>query len=245
MPKFYKKKAPYRKRTKKYAKKGTYFKRQKGLSRSVIPFTREKETYFHLHDLTGNGITPFSNFVHTGDGGVVGRISLMLNQLPAFDDFTNLFRQYKLTGIKIIFYPASNTTVAGGTRDAAGPNSNNGVLIRVMKNYTGIAMAAGNTISEWSQIQAKKQWILSQTHPTSIYCPLRQMTDVRSGNDMSSNEQVVSRPKWISTNDPNVIHQGLNIRFDSLNGEPLEDEARIWPEFRIVAKYYFMCKGVA
>lgn len=238
-------KKTYRRKKRTYKKRTGAYKPKFGLSRQVIPFTREKETYFRLNDLTGNTQTPFQNFVHTGDGGVVGRISLMLNQLPSHTEFTNLFRQYKLTGMKIIFYPAANTTVAGVTREEGGPYANNNIMIRVMKNYTGIEMGAGNQISEWSQIQAKKQWMLSSTKPSSIYCPLHQIADVRANQDSSTNEQVIIRPKYCSTNDPNVVHQGLNIRFDSLNGIPLQQTDRIWPEFRIVCKYYFRCKGVA
>ena len=238
-------KKTYRRKKRTYRKRTGAYKPRMGLSRQIIPFTREKETYFRLNDLTGNSSSPFENFVHTNDGGVVGRISLMLNQLPQYSEFTNLFRQYKLTGMKIIFYPAANTTVAGSARDEGGPYANNNILIRVMKNYTGIPMASGNEIHEWSQIQAKKQWILATNKPSSIYCPLVQLTDVRANEDSSTNEQVISRPKFCSTNDPNVVHQSLNIRFDSLNGTALQQTDRIWPEFRIVCKYYFRCKGVA
>lgn len=235
-------------RRKKFYKRKTYKsvgRKGVGLGRTTIALTRERETYFRLYDLTGNNTEPFQNFVHTNDGGVVGRINVMLNQLPSYTEFTNLFRQYKISGIKITFYPAANCTIAGGTRDESGPNTGNGVMIRVMKNYTGVAMQSGNTISEWSQVMAKKQWILNQGRPTSIYCPLNILLDARAGIAMDTNEQVISRPKFVSTNDPNVIHSGLNVRFDSLNGESLNDSVRAWPEFRIVAKYYLKLKGVA
>ena len=239
----YKKKRTYRKK-KPYRKKKSIGTKSVGLSRATIAITRERETYFLLHDLTGNSTPPFNNIVHTTDGGAVGRINVLLNDLPGYTDFTNMFRQYKITGIKIIFYPAANTTLAGGTRDG-GPNSGNGVLVRVMKNQTGVAMQSGNTIAEWSQVMAKRQWILNQRGPSSIYCPVNQLVDVRALSDLSSNEQAIQRPKFLSTNDPAVAHLGLNIRFDSLNGVALSNSEQIWPEFRIVCKYYIKLRGVA
>lgn len=221
------------------------FKFSKGLSRSVIPFTRERETYFKLNDLTGTGTSPFDNLVHTTDGGVAGNISVKLSDFPSPSDFTNLFRQYKLNYLKLIFYPASSNTIAGESRLGA-PNTNNNILIRTMLNRTGIAMGAGNTISEWSQVQAKKQWLLSSHKPTTITCRLNQLSPI-TGPELTagSEEYSIVKPRYISTNHQGLAHLGLNIRFDSLDGTSLAQEEDIWPAFRIVAKVYMTCKGVA
>lgn len=239
---------PKRYRNRKQVKRTTYprqkFRFHKGLSRSIVPFTREVETYFHLSDLTGNGTAPFQNFQHTTDGGVVGQVSLTLNDLPGREDFTNLFRQYKMNYMKIIMIPSANTINAGETRDEGGNYSNNQILIRTMLNRTGIAIGAGNTISEWSQVQAKKQWVLARDKPTVITCKLSQL--VPTVNTVTAGEaDSVVKPRYISTNRTDAVHYGLNIRFDSLNGNPLNQTDHIWPQFRIICKAYFTCKGVA
>lgn len=238
---------PKNRRNKKVLKRGTYprqkFKFSKGLSRSVIPFTRERETYFKLNDLTGTGTQPFDQIVHTADGGAVGQIRVSLDDFPNHTDFTNLFRQYKINYLKLIFYPSANVVPAGSTRDEGGSYSNNQVLIRTMLNRTGIAMGAGNTISEWSQIQAKKQWMLATDKPTTITCKLSQLSQVFDST--GGTEPCVIKPKYVSTNHPDIFHYGLNVRFDSLNGTALNQTDQIWPSFRIVAKAYFTCKGVA
>jgi len=221
------------------------FKFSKGLSQSVIPFTRERETYFKLNDLTGSGTSPFNNLVHTGDGGVAGNLSVKLTDFPASTDFTNLFKKYKLNYLKLIFYPASTAVIAGETREGA-PSTNNNILIRVALNRTGIEMGAGNTIAEWSQLQAKKQWLLSQTRPTTITCKLSQLVAVAGNGFTVANEKyAVIKPRYIDTDNASIPHTGLNIRFDSLNGEALEQTAEVWPTFRVVAKVYMTCKGVA
>ena len=284
--------ARYMPKRKRVYKKRRYplqkFKPVRGMTRAVMPFTREVETYFHLSDLTGNTTAPFKNFQHTTDGGVVGQISLALEDLPSHSDFTNLFRQYKLNYMKIIMIPAANTTLPGNTtapfknfqhttdggvvgqislaledlpshsdftnlfrqyklnymkiimipaanttlpgetRDEGGNYSNNQILIRTMFNRTGIAIGAGNTISEWSQVQAKKQWVLARDKPTVITCKLSQLSntvDATTSTEVSS----IVRPRYISTNNTGAKHYGLNIRFDSLNGNPLSQSDHIWP----------------
>ena len=107
-------------------------------------------------------------------------------------------------------------------------------------------MGSGNTIAEWSQVQAKKQWILAQNKPTTITMRLSQLTPV-VGPELTagSEEYAVVKPRYISTNHTGIGHFGLNIRFDSLDGTALNQTDRVWPEFRIVAKIYMTCKGVA
>ncbi len=209
-----------------------------------MPFTRERETYFHLSDLTGNTTAPFANFQHTTDGGVVGQISLKLSDFPSPTDFQNLFRQYKMNYLKIIMIPSANVIPGGETRDEGGQYSNNQVLIRTMLNRTGIAIGAGNTISEWSQVQAKKQWVLARDKPTVITCALSQLSPIQNTTDAVERPTVV-KPRYISTNHTDATHYGLNIRFDSLNGNPLNQTDHVWPQFRIIAKVYMTCKGVA
>lgn len=240
VPKHKRKSVPYK--HKRYPRQK--FKPRAGLSRSVIPFTRERETYFKLSDLTGTGTAPFSNFVHTGDGGVAGQINIRLSDFPSSSDFTNLFRQYKLNYMKITMIPAANTVNPGATRDEGGPNTNNQVLIRTMLNRTGIAIGAGNTIAEWSQVQAKKQWVLARDKPTTITCKLSQLVPTANATDDGLVDSVV-KPRYISTNHTDAYHYGLNIRFDSLNGAALDQANIVWPTFRIICKCYFTCKGVA
>ncbi|AXH75869.1 MAG: hypothetical protein [Cressdnaviricota sp.] len=240
VPKRNRRSVPYRR--KRFSRQ--MFKPKKGLSRSIIPFTRERETYFHLSDLTGNTTAPFSNMQHTNDGGVVGQINIRLNDFPSASDFTNLFRQYKLNYIKITMIPAANTVLSGATRDDEGNYSNNQILIRTMLNRTGIAIGAGNTISEWSQVQAKKQWVLARDKPTTITCKLNQL--VPCGNAEAADlVPTVVKPRYVSTNNTDVNHYGLNLRFDSLDGTALAQTDKIWPQFRIICKCYFTCKGVA
>lgn len=247
MPKAYKRYQPKNRRNKKQIRRKTYplqkFRFGKGLSRQVVPFTRERETYFKLSDLTGTGTQPFHQFVHTNDGGCVGQIAVTLADYPASEDFTNLFRQYKLNYMKIIMYPSGNVVPSGATRDEGGTYSNNQILVRTKLNRTGIAIGAGNTIAEWSQIQAKKQWMLATDKPTVITCRLNTHELVKTASGAST--PAIGYPKYITTNETGVEHFGLDIRFDSLNGTPIDQEDQIWPQFRIISKLYFTCKGVA
>lgn len=245
---------PKHKRNKKQIKRGTYprqkFKFKKGLMRSVVPFTREKETYCRLDTLTGldDGAGTYISMVRTDDGGIVGRIRIRLNNLPDSSDFTNLFKEYKLNYLKLTFIPAGNVAQTHVT-DRAGTTTTGGnknVLIRVCLNRTDEVPDASDEIANWSQLQAKKQWVLVQDRPTTITCKLSQLKLVQRAD--SSTTYTIQKPQYISTDNTDVNHYGLTLRFDSLDGTPINDEedsGDLWPKFRIISKVYFTCKGVA
>jgi hypothetical protein len=233
-------------RYKKYPKQK--FKKKSGLTRSVIPFTREKETYVRLDTLTGidDGAGTYINMIRTNDGGIVGRIRIRLNNLPTPSDFTNLFKEYKLNYLKLTFYPAGN--VAGtrvDERDGASVGNKN-ILIRTCLNRTNEVPDNTNSVNDWSQLQAKKQWLLVQNRPTTITMKLNQLTTIQSGDAAAYSKHVITKPKYISTNATDINHYGITLRFDSLDGTAIDAASGdIWPKFRVISKLYFTCKGVA
>lgn len=235
-------------KAKKAGKPRQYFKPRMGLSRSVIPFTREKETYCRLDTLAGldDGAGTYLSMVRTNDGGVAGRVRIRLNNLPNSSEFTNLFKEYKLNYLKLTFYPAGN--VAGtrvDERDGASPGNKN-ILIRTTLNRTNEVPDATDSIDHWSQIQAKKQWLLVQDRPTTITMKLNQLSKVQAGAVNGYSTHSVSKPQYISTNNADVNHYGITLRFDSLDGTAIDAaNGDIWPKFRVVSKAYFTCKGVA
>lgn len=259
MPKFYKRYQPKYSRKKRTIKRKTYprqkFKFSKGLTRSVVPFTREKETYCRLDTLTGldDGAGTYISMTRTTDGGLVGRIRIRLNNLPSSSDFTNLFKEYKLNYLKLTFIPAGNISATQVTdRASAAPLGNKNVLIRTCLNRTNEVPDASDTIENWSQIQAKRQWVLVQDRPTTITCKLNQLSQVQKGSTATNSFHTVQKPKYISSNIADVNHYGLTIRMDSLDGTPIvagptdaPEVGDIWPKFRVISKVYFTCRGVA
>lgn len=225
------------------------FRLKKGLTRSVVPFTREKETYVRLDTLAGidDGAGTYISMVRTDDGGIAGRIRIRLNNLPNSSDFTNLFKEYKLNYLKLTFYPAGN--VAGTRADTSDPPTmigNKNIMIRTCLNRSNEVPTVADSVNDWSQLQAKKQWMLVQNRPTTITCKLNQLTTIQSGDAAGYSKHVITKPKYISTNNTDINHYGLTVRFDSLDGTAITAaNGDIWPRFRLVSKLYFTCKGVA
>jgi hypothetical protein len=225
------------------------FRFSKSLTRSIMPFTRERETVVRLDTRSGidNGAGTFIDMIRTNDGGLVGRIRVRLSNLNNSTDFTNLFKEYKLNYIKMTFIPAGN--VAGtrtDLRDPATMNGNKNILIRTMLNRTNEVPTDLNTVNDWAQVQAKKQWVLVQDKPTTITCKLNQLSVVQSGDAASYATNTMQTPQYISTNSPSVNHYGLTVRFDSIDGTAItEANGDLWPRFRLITKVYFTCRGVA
>lgn len=249
MPKY----VPKYKRKKKVLKRSTYprqkFKFKKGLSRQVVPFTRERETVVRLDDLSGidDGSGTYINMIRTGDGGIVGRIRLRMTNILNNGDFTNLFKEYKFNYLKLTFIPAGNVAQTHVTDRADAPSlGNKNILIRTMLNRSNDVPTSSDSVENWNQIQAKKQWLLVQDKPTTITMKLNQLTKIQSGDAAEYSTHVITKPKYCSTNNTMVNHYGLTLRFDSLDGTHINAEnGDIWPKFRVISKVYFTCRGVA
>lgn len=249
-PKYKRKKKTYYKTSK--SKPRQIFRPRRGLMRQVVPFMRERETHVRLDTLTGidDGAGTYLNMIRTNDGGVVGRIRIRMNNLNTPSDFTNLFKEYKLNYLKLIFIPAGN--VAGTREDHrdGGPQGNKNILVRVCLNRTGDVPAATDTVADWCQLQAKKQFVLVGNKITKIGCKLNQLVKVQSGDGAANTIHHICAPKYISTNNTSVNHYGLTVRFDAIDGtdivqtDPIAD-GDVFPKFRVISKLYFTCRGVA
>ena len=245
-PKYMRKKKGYKN---KY-KPRQVFRPKKGLTRSVVPFTREAETTVRLDTLAGldDGAGTYISMVRANKG-IVGRIRIRLNNLPNYSDFTNLFKEYKLNYLKLTFIPAGNiaaTTAYRNEEDGATVQTlgNKNVLIRTCLNRTGDVPDTNNDIPMWNQLQAKKQWVLAQDKPTTITCKLNQLKVVERGTGLNST--ALSKPTYLSTNNVDINHYGLDVRFDSIDGTAINSaNGDIWPKFRVISKVYFTCRGVA
>ncbi len=224
------------------------FKFNKGLTRQVVPFTRERETIVRLDTLQGidDGAGTYIGMTRTDDGGIVGRIRIRMTNVLNNGDFTNLFKEYKFNYLKLTFIPAGNTAAtAVDERDGAAPG-NKQVMIRTMLNRTNEVPGSSDSVGNWNQIQAKKQWVLVQNRPTTITCKLNQLTKIQSGDAAEYSTHVITKPKYVSTNNTMVNHYGLTLRFDSLDGTHINAaNGDIWPKFRVISKLYFTCRGVA
>lgn len=174
---------------------------------------------------------PF-DLVATTDGGVCGNMIFRLLDLPQYTEFTSgLFKQYKLNAVKMTIYCSRNT---------ADVRTHDGLLAQSAYNKTGDAISVGNTRQDWNQVQSKRRFTLY--NKKVLYFKLNQLSHI-SQNFSTGTGYAVARPKWISVDETDIDHYGLNLRFDSVDGRPLVT-ADAFPKIRIIYKYYLQCRGV-
>ena len=124
----------------KYNSRNTIDRVPKGLTPAVHYFKRGHAFNIDLRDQSG-----VSGLTLTSDGGVVWAVQAQLSDLPDHVEFTSLFDQYRITGMKLTFYP-SRTQALGSIET--------NILLRTSKMPTGLGVGAASTQAEWLQRQA-------------------------------------------------------------------------------------------
>ena len=197
----------------------------------VYSFTREVE---QLVDLT----TPFPalsqpfDLVATADLGVAGNCQFRLIDLPNHSEFTNgLFKQYRINAVKMTIYCSANMSDL---------RNQTGILCQTAYNRDGAAIGVGNTREDWNQVQSKRRFTLYKYK--QLYFKCNQLAHI-SQNLSTVTGYGLIKPKWVSVDEPDIDHYGINLRFDSITGADLT-ATDAFPKLRIIYKYYLQCRGV-
>lgn len=126
-----------------------------------------------------------------------------LNQLEAPGDFTQLFQQYKITGVKATFlYQVTDAPTNGGS-----------VMPTILYAVDGDD-AFPPTYSQLRQKQNVKQKILTANKPFSIYYKPKISGTLTAGGVNTSNSLVTKG--WINSAVANADHYGLKFGINNM-----------------------------
>lgn len=243
------------KRPRKSSKRRTFKRRRTSYGRVNRPLGmrqavyRFKRSLVYDVDLKSNYGLPGSILCSDGKG-IVWNFSIALSNLPNFSEFTSLFQQYKLTGASFKIYPVwSNTATTGNTQTdpTSGsvthyPGASN-FLMRTKFDRAGRALTAASTEESWLEMQATKTSTLpSSSHrPLKRYMRLNQLAQLYSGG--ITDDYSVTYPRFVSVDEPDTPHYGLQFRFDTCGGtiasQPINSG-----KFKMEICVYLTCKAV-
>lgn len=196
----------------------------------VYSFCRSREQLLALEDPDAGA----TGWTSTFDDAVVKTFTFGLSELPNFNEFTSLFREYKLNAAAVKFYPSYSTVAS---TDAAVVSNN--IIITVWPNTTGTALTAAFTKAELNEIQRKRQWMFPLNRPTTIYMPLKQLNSVY--NTTINTDYTVVKPRYISTAETTTPHYGINVHICKVDGSTFStNSARL----KIVEKVYLTTRQV-
>ena len=205
----------------------------KGLTPKVYNFKRGIAADIDLRDQTG-----ISGLTLTSDGGVVWAVQAQLSDLPDHIEFTSLFDQYRITGLKLDFYP-SRTQALGSIET--------NLLLRTSKLPTGVPLGSASTQTEWLQRQATTTQIMptGDNKPISCYMKVNQLAKMFSGIASATEDYAVTSPRFISTSEPSTPHYGFQFRFDNTTADTMNALPNTYmSKWHVELTYYIQCRTV-
>lgn len=165
-----------------------------------------------------------------------------LSSLNSFQEFTDLFKYYKIAGCRLQLY-FSNT----GSNPTMGSNMyypNSQILMHLDTNRDGEDSSTTGLEATYLNSQtAKKKLCLNSTgRPIDIYMPLRQQSMVYGG--ATNTDYATVKPKWISTNESTTPHFGYKMMLQRVDGQAFSGLTTNTQYVKIVNTLYFKCKKV-
>lgn len=220
------KKRPFRKRTKKVTKKRLLVPRN--LRPKTYIFKRDIEYVLNFNTTAPEGWTLEGNGAYTNLGWSLG-------SLGNITDFQNLFKQYKIMAARSKFY--FSNTVSGSHGNEM---SNSQLILRLAPNQAGVTPAL--TIPYFQQLQ-KKQYRTAYNggRPIDIYMPLKIQSEIQSSTYTAP---AMVSPRWIDTSVTNVVHSGINIRLDRVDGQGFTSGFSNGLTARLITTLYLTMRGV-
>lgn len=156
-----------------------------------------------------------------------------LNQLPNFTEFTNLYDQYKITGVKIKLTPALSEGINSplfNTTSSLGFSPVNSVVD--YDDFTALT----------SESQAMEYGSLKQTAPFKShvrYIKPKCLQQIYISSIDNANRPISNQ--WISTADPDVPHLGIKYWISAPN-VPAGNAGSML--YKMYVTMYFACKNV-
>lgn len=202
----------------------------RSLKQKVFNFKRDVE-----QTLTLSNIAPPEGWSSV-DNRIYNTLAYSLGSLGANTDFTALFRNYRLKGARVRMF--FSNTMSGTEQDSQ--HANTQVLVRMAPNHRGQADTMNTEY--WTSVQAKKYKLgLNGGKPLDIYMPLKQRNEVASSTGTTT---TMISPKFISTDNTNVIHYGLNLSFERADGQDFTSGFNNNQRVKLITTLYFQCMGV-
>lgn len=154
-----------------------------------------------------------------------------LNMVSDYSDFTNLFKFYKICGVKqeLIF------------SNSASVDSNQRIMI-YMDKWNGRTEVLNENLYLHSQTAKRRIVPSNSVKPVGFYVPLRIANDTLA---VTGTNYTWSRPRWIATDVVDLLHYGMNIMVGRTDDNTFGSTGvGQFPSIKIITTLYIACKKV-
>lgn len=173
-----------------------------------------------------------------GENSIYRQFGWSLASLGAHDEYTNLFKQYRLKGARVrMFFSMSDASAMGSTNKLV----NNQILCRMATNQSGVTDVLDRAF--WMQCAAKKyKTCLTGGRPLDIYMPLKQENMITSS---TGNAPTMKTPGWVPTASSNIVHYGINLSLERVDGQPFvhNNSSDTYIYCKFITTLYLECRG--
>jgi hypothetical protein len=211
------------------------FRPQRGLTSAIMPFKRSNSVVIGL-----NGSSPPEGWSVSGNN-IYKNWGFSLAQLHDNTDFVNLFKYYRLKGVRLQMYFSNNVSTS---EDGNNAPSNNQMLMWLDTNKDGADVSASGLETTYldSQTSKKKLCLRTDGKPIDIYMPLLQQNMTYGG--VGNTDYTLQKPKFISTTEPATPHYGFKMMLQRVDGQSFTSGMSSSQYCKIVTTVYLQCRKV-
>lgn len=231
-----------RRRRRNFRKKYPIGKPRSGLNQGTYLFKRRKTQVVSLVD----GSLP-TGWTSSGDNGVYRQWEFTLGDVNDVTDFSKLFKQYKICGVKLeLSFNSTNSAIIGTNQPGSNTTAPGAQLqIYTIPNRIGHARTVLDPLTEKVCLDTqacKKRLALNGGRPLKMYMRTNQLNQVFAST--LNTDYTKQRPRYISTGETGTQHYGLEMYINRVDGQPLSTGMANNQSVRVTATYYIACKGV-
>ena len=177
------------------------------------------------------------------DNAMTSTFVFALDQLTDSSDFSNLFRKYKIRGVKTEMYFTNTATFS---------DTNANIRVPQLMMYTNVNQTGrvnGSLTEAYflnTQTARKRTVVHDNRRPIKLYHRVKQLSRVYSSEQAAgNNDYALQFPRYVSTQDKTVEHYGFETRIQSVKGGPVPESANEVPvQIKLIHTFYISCQGV-
>lgn len=204
----------------------------RGMRQSTYLFKRRISTVVDLSNADSGG------WISSGDNkSMYKQWNFKLSDLTAnadSTDFTNLFRRYKINGVRVEISFANT----GSIPQQVGSNSQ--LQLYTRQNRSGRLEEAITEQHMLNTQACKKRLALNGGRPLKYFMKVNQLAETYAS--ATNTDYSVQKPRYVSTGETGAEHYGLDMFINRVDGEALATSS---PQaMRCTLTYYMSFKGV-
>lgn len=241
---------PWRKNWKKrYHNRKRYSIIPRGIKRGTFPVRREM-TYF----VSTNQSESIPDNWHLSDAPtgdlsenyIMGTQVFAMSELPNFEEFTGLWKEYKLNCVLVTITPLWNSNYQSAHDNGIDyrPPYGAQLMCQWKNNKEGVGIDSAFLNSDWNQYQAKKRKVISNGRSIKFKVFPKLLNRIQTGATSSIS---LGHSSYLPTTQPEVSHYGLDFAFSWVDprmrfGRP--DDGAMPIRFRVDYRYYMTLRGI-